>query len=218
MSVVSDDENVEDVKIVPTPGVFWVPSQSKFSAWQYIVVNKERQKLDGPIQEMDVVRPINHMFTVKDVDNPDEWNRKSSMCCPTYGNCSSCGRSGPAGMACAFCNDRDAGYMCYYIGKKGGRQWIDAQWLAVKLFREGHVTAMANRRVGWLSAPIKFLSLSTTGWWIINSYPRAEGESKAEIEPTSTEYCWSLWIEINSGWSSVPKWWLNGHEDVDEDE
>jgi hypothetical protein len=216
MSVVSEDEDVVmDIAIVPTPGVFWVPSLSKSSLWQYIVVNKERQRMDGPIQDEDVVRPVNCKYTVKCVDKPYKWKRVSSMRCPTYGNCSSCARSGPAGMACGFCNERIAGYICLYINRKAGRQWIDAQWLSTKLFREGHVTAMANRIVGWLHTPDTCLNARLIAEWALKFYPRADGVSNEERVTRCTDYVLSLWTEINDGYSPGEEWW---NEDVDEDE
>jgi hypothetical protein len=196
----NDEDDDEDVEIVPTPGVFWVASQPKFAAWPYIVVNKER-RMDGPIQEVDVVRPINHMYTVKGVDNPIEWKRKSSMRCPTYGNCVSCLRSGPVGMACGFCNEKSAGYKCLYIFQYGGRQWIDAQWFAEKLFRNGHVTVMANRRVGWLTTPIASFNIDALYLWVNRFYPREDGVSEEERDLKKKEYRIELFKELEKGWS-----------------
>ena len=149
----SDDE----VEIIPKPAdVFTWPQQPDESHYQYIVRDKERCVIEGPIEAQDVARPKNGKFTVKDVKDP-EWRQKSWFRCPTYGNCTKCYRSGPVAMGCSFCNNKDAGYLILGILRDGNsrQQYIDAEWLASKLYKTGHVVAMANRKVGWLTTPTR---------------------------------------------------------------
>jgi hypothetical protein len=117
---------------------------------QYIVRNKERAELGGPIQEVDVVRPGDGRLSTIVADRAN-WKIKSTQCCPTYGNCTRCYRSGPTGMACGFCNHEFAGYKLLYWRDV----YFDAQWIAGWLRLDGHVTAMADRKVGWLTTPIE---------------------------------------------------------------
>jgi hypothetical protein len=175
------------------------PQQPKRSWWQYIVVDKERQQRDYTIREMDVVRPENKKYTVKGKDNPREWAKKSNMGCPTYGNCTMCARSGPAGQACKLCNKKTAGYLCLYINRDE-RQWIDAQWLAEKLYRDGHWSADSNRKAGFLTSPIKQISSMQLGTWVREFLPEEWRVSKEEREMKCDMYHRELEYELMSGW------------------
>ena len=156
--------------------------------------------MDGPIQEMDVVRPINHMYTTMDRGETEKWKLKSTMSCPTYGNCTSCVRSGPTGMACGFCQDKSAGYLCVYISRNFKHQWIDAQWLAGKMFRDGHVTAMANRKVGWLRTPIMRIHVDEMIRWVRRYLPEELGMSDKERRIACDAPHRELKKELLSGW------------------
>ena len=156
--------------------------------------------MDGPIQEMDVVRPINHMYTTMDGAETEKWKLKSTMRCPTYGNCTSCVRSGPMGMACGFCEKKTAGYLCVYISRNFKHQWIDAQWLAGKMFRDGHVTAMANRKVGWLRTPIVSTRDGESGMWVRRFFPHEPGMNEEERKLACDAYRRELFEELSDGW------------------
>jgi hypothetical protein len=148
----SDDE----VEVVENATPFTWPQQPVLDHREYIVRNKERQKLEGPIQEVDIVRPVNEKYTVLGGNEyRDRWIQKTTAGCPTYGNCSICYRSGPTGMACGFCNKKWAGYLIMSINRNGSPQIIDAQWLAGQLNKRDHVDAMANRIASWLTTPMK---------------------------------------------------------------
>ena len=192
----SDDEEVE---IVRNPNVFWWPSQPYMRSWQTIIVDEDRRQMDGPIQEVDVVRPDNHMYTTNG-NEIEKWRLKSTMRCPTYGNCTYCIRSGPTGMACGFCQNRAAGYLCVYIFRNFKRQLIDAQWLAGKLFRDGHVTAMANRKVGWLRTPLISTRDDELGIWVRRFFPNEQGTSDEVGKLACDAYRQELIRELTVGW------------------
>ena len=157
--------------------------------------------MDGPIQEVDVVKPINHMYTTRDGAEPEKWKLKSTMRCPTYGHCTSCVRSGPTGMACGFCQGKSAGYLCVLISRNFNNQWIDAQWLAGKMFRDGHVTAMANRKVGWLKTPIMKTHTDRMIGWVRRFFlPEEPGMSKEERKRACNAYHQELREELQIGW------------------
>ena len=192
----SDDE----VEIVPNPDVFWWPSQPRMKCWSLIVVDKKRRQMDGPIQEKDVVRPINHKYTTLDGGEPEKWKLKSTMRCPTYGNCTSCVRSGPTGMACGFCQNKSAGYLCMYLSHNFNNQYIDAQWLAGKMFRDGHVTAMANRKVGWLKTPTARVYSEELGRCVRRYFLDEPGMNDEERKVACDAYHRELIAELQDGW------------------
>ena len=156
--------------------------------------------MDGPIQEMDVVRPINHMYTTLEGGEPEKWKLKSTMRCPTYGNCTSCVRSGPTGMACGFCKNKSAGYLCMYLSHDCRNQYIDAQWLAGKMFRNGHVTAMANRKVGWLKTPTARVYSEELSRWVRRYFPDEPGMCDEERKVVCDAYHQELKAELQDGW------------------
>ena len=154
----SDDTSDVDMSTLWIPNShqaeFTWPSQPDEECYQYLVVNKERREMEGPIQEVDVVRVKNGVFSRQGEDETKIWKTKTTMCCPTYGNCNICMRSGPVAMGCGFCNTSLAGYQVMVMGREHEKQLIDAEWLSKCLGRDGHVVAMANRKVGWLRTPL----------------------------------------------------------------
>ena len=87
-----------------------------------------------------------------------------------------------------------------YIRRDDGNQWIDAQWLAGKLFRDGHVAAMANDRAGWLCTPIKEINSDVMYEWVSRFLPEEPGMYGRKS--ACNVYHWELKKELQIGWVS----------------
>ena len=58
-------------------------------------------------------------------------------------------------MRCVNCDEKWSFYMVVALARNGGsKQFIDAEWLAFRMKKTGHVVAMANRRAAWLTTPL----------------------------------------------------------------
>jgi hypothetical protein len=91
-----------------------------------------------------VVEPRNgRFFGTLDGKTTKEWFRKSTDECGTYGNCEMCWSSGPTGMHCQVCKDKDYYYkvMWYSVGDQ---KWLDAKWIS-RILRLPHLSAAADR-------------------------------------------------------------------------
>ena len=75
---------------------------------------------------------------------------------------------------------KSPGYLCVYTSRNFKNQWIDTQWLAGKMFRDGHVTAMANCKVGWLKTPIMMTHVDGMIGWVRRYLPEEPGMSKED--------------------------------------
>jgi len=156
--------------------------------------------MDGPIQDMDVVRPMNKKFTLRGMYEEKEWIKQSTQNCPTYGNCRECFRSGPAGMTCGHCKSDRGGYLSVYV-LRGVRekQFIDAEWLASKLNKTGHVNAMAGQKARWRTPPI--IQIGTFGINLMSTKMEHE-ESMSQSDREWVQYDTYLEIEdeLEHGW------------------
>ena len=70
--------------------------------WMYIVkgYSEDQRTRNNDVQEKDGVRPKNHMWCFRGGAETEPWLQKSTQCCPTYGSCGLCYRSGPVGKVC----------------------------------------------------------------------------------------------------------------------
>ena len=101
-----------------------------------------------PIDECQVVRAANGKFFGR--DEPARFRVLSSACCPTYGNCNYCWRSGPLNMQCIYCNDDRKGYSYLWLNHGGGKRILDAEYFAHLMgLGNDHVVALADRRYNW---------------------------------------------------------------------
>jgi hypothetical protein len=90
-----------------------------------------------------VVKPMNGRF-ITERDGKD-WPMKSMDRCPTYGICGNCACSGPAGMHCQLCKQKDRFYKCPWMGSVYEPQkWLDAEWIS-QMMGTVHVEASADR-------------------------------------------------------------------------
>ena len=87
-----------------------------------------------------------------------------------------------------------------YISRNFKNQWIDAQWLAGTMFRDGHVTAMANRKVGWLRTPIMMIRVDEMIRWGRHYLPEEPGMSDEERKIACDAYHRELKEELQIGW------------------
>jgi hypothetical protein len=90
-----------------------------------------------------VVKPMNgRYFTKRD---GEDWAMKSTDRCPTCGICKACASSGPAGLHCQFCKEKEQYYKCPWMGEKfGARRWIEAEWI-LRMCGMTHLEAGADR-------------------------------------------------------------------------
>ena len=85
-----------------------------------------------------------------------------------------------------------------FISRNFDNQWIDAQWLAGRLFRDGHVAAMANHKAGWLKTPIMMINADA----MYRFLPEEPGISEAERKKACDVYHRELKEELQIGWVS----------------
>ena len=168
-----------------------------FNPERYIVVDKQRREIDGDIHFLDVVRPPNEKYTTRQ-DVISVLFRRSTTCCPTYGNCTKCYRSGPTGMECQICNGGGK-YAPHFVARKNGEQYIDAQWFSSKLGKSGHVTAKANRKVSWLVTPLQKVG-SDLFRLIMNRMEVDKSFSKEEKQQVVNDARLEIWRELEEGW------------------
>jgi hypothetical protein len=91
-----------------------------------------------------VVKPMNGRY-ITERDASKDWPMKSTDRCPTYGLCKECPSSGPAGMHCQLCKDKQVYYKCPWLGGMSEpRKWIDAEWIS-RMVEMTHVGAGADR-------------------------------------------------------------------------
>ena len=171
-----------------------------FNPERYIVVDKQRREIDGDIHFLDVVRPPNEKYTTRH-DVISVLFSRSTTCCPTYGNCTECYRSGPTGMECQICSQEvvHPKYKVAYVARTLGNQYIDAQWLSEKLKKGGHVTARANRKVSWLTTPLQKVGESAM-WLIMARMEVDKSLSKEEKQQVVNDARLEIWRELEEGW------------------
>ena len=115
---------------------------------RFIVVNYSADQEGQVIRDEDVVRPLNHRWTICYTNDPDaeilSWQKKSYAGCPTYGSCQKCLKSGPVGKVCNECPIKKfkPGYVI--MGNEDGSKILDSITIAQMLGRP-HETAMADR-------------------------------------------------------------------------
>ena len=194
-------------KTVPNPNAW--PEQLDSVPKPYIITNDDRNKNDGPIHDLDVVRPINKVCTTRFVDECQTWLSVSTQCCPTYGNCVTCFRSGPAGMECVHCKMRGSWYVTRFLLKNvlgRGEQYIDAQWFAHMLNLDGNVIVMANRKAWFLTSPVRSIDehkleeacnnlMPENKYWYQSMESRKNAVRKIFLE---------IMIELQSRWNERP--------------
>jgi hypothetical protein len=130
-----------------------VVSEDKFAPFGAIVQNDEGKmyimrgytdNMKGTkIPDNMVVKPMSgRYFTERD---GEDWAMKSTDRCPTYGVCKGCTSSGPAGMHCQLCKEKEQYYKCPWIGEiHGGKKWIDEEWIS-QMCEMTHLEAGADR-------------------------------------------------------------------------
>jgi hypothetical protein len=75
----------------------------------------------------------------------EDWAMKSTDRCPRYAVCKACASSGPAGMHCQLCKEKEQYYKCPWIGEMHGeKKWIDAEWIS-RMCEMTHLEAGAHR-------------------------------------------------------------------------
>jgi hypothetical protein len=95
------------------------------------------------IPDIMVVKPMNGRYITE--RDGEDWPMKSTDRCPTYGLCKECASSGPAGMHCQLCKDKQVYYKCPWMGGMSEpRKWIDAEWIS-RMVKMTHVEAGADR-------------------------------------------------------------------------
>jgi hypothetical protein len=115
----------------------------------YIVTTYRVEQAGQPIDECQVVRATNGRFFGR--DEPARFRVLSSASCPTYGNCTSCWRSGPLNMQCIYCNNDGKVYSYLWLSHGGGVRILDAEYFAHLMGRgDDHVVALADRRYNWI--------------------------------------------------------------------
>ena len=122
----------------------------------------ENEGLDVMIDDIDVVRALNGRFYVEEENKKQQWIVKSTVDCPTYGNCEICFKSGPMMKGCCSCG---VGWPYKRVKYNSGLPhdyreiYLDAEaWSA--LLQAGHEVARADRCVDWT----KLKELLISGW------------------------------------------------------
>ena len=116
---------------------------------------------DGEVlAEEHVVRAGNARFyTYREICDFSEVNQSG---CPTFGNCTDCGKAGPLGDYCVDCNisERKRGYaVLYYFPNRfpnGPGIMINAEWYSA-LVGKFTQPALAHRRVRWRKMPKRYV-------------------------------------------------------------
>ena len=117
---------------------------------QYIVVGYTDDQEDNYILERDVVRPLNHKWSLVGDPEITSWKLKSTGHCPTYGSCTHCYRSRPVRKSCV--QHQDYMYKVMLMREYDRKYIIDSKTLA-DLIGTGHEMALASRTQAWVVTP-----------------------------------------------------------------
>jgi hypothetical protein len=78
---------------------------------EYVVMNYSTDQKGRDIKDEDIVRPLNHRYSLFGSNETHSWRRLSTAAAPTYGTCVECMRAGPLAQVCNECNSHTAVYM-----------------------------------------------------------------------------------------------------------
>jgi hypothetical protein len=107
------------------------------------IVREYRDEMAGTkIPDKMVVRAANGRWLPN--EEVQDFEKKSTPRCPTYGVCESCYGSGPMHMLCQKCRNKDEIYM---IVMRNGK-FLDAEWI-LRLFGTSHLDVRADRTQNW---------------------------------------------------------------------
>jgi hypothetical protein len=116
----------------------------------YIVAEYDDTMKGRVIPDNQVVRAKNRRwFTQNKVNN---FELKSTPCCPTYGVCKVCFSSGPVHMLCQKCKTKGHRYYLLRMNGVCGKI-LDAEWI-LGFFGTSHVDVRADKTQNWLTQKI----------------------------------------------------------------